>query len=474
MKKTISINQSFLKLTLIAACALTTTQAQLVWTGAVNTNWDTTTQNWDDGGATAFTNGDSVLFNAAATDVTMAESISFGGAGMTVSNGLVRFTGDGANAHHLGGTGRLIINPGAGNAVVFRNFHIDSQTDLSRATFAGGTTVQSGTLQIRANRGAATASAAHAFSFGTGDITLQNGTTLWVNGVSGSTSGTTYLLQNKTIIQGAVTSAPNRGAGSDAGGTNSGNFSLRLGAVDLSGELLHNAGGGGGGANDGPHGISGTITLDQSVANTLALRNSGGGNQGYTISGNIVDGVGGAGNVLRLRTSGETSTFRQFTLSGTGNTYAGGTIIEAAATAATEIHATSGFQRAIVIADGSSLGTGDVTVNLGGLLTLQGDNNINSDAVLTINNRGFLHLDNVNLTFNQFDSVFAWNSTANDLISLNSGTYDVSQLNAFFGNNSNDEATFHGTGSITVIPEPGTLALVGIALGSLLLFRRRR
>lgn len=404
----------------------------------------------------------------------MAESIAFGGTGMTVSNGLVRFTGDSDNGFHLGGAGGLVINPGAGNAVVFRNFHIDSQTDKTRATFSGGTTVQSGTLQIRLDRGAATQNAAHEASFGSGDITLQTGSTLWVNGDSGTSSGTTYLLQNKTIIQGNVTSTPNRGSGVDSDGTNSGNFSLRLGDVDLGGQLTHNAGGGGGAGTGGPHGISGTITLDQSSANTLKILNNGGGNQGYTVSGNIVDGIGGAGNALNLRTSTETNTGRQFTLLGTGNTYSGGTIIEAPSSAATALNAADGFQRALIVAGGSSLGTGDVDVNLGGLLTLQGDNNIHSDAVLTVNDRGFLHLDNVDLTFNAFDSVYAWNSTANDLIALSAGTYDVGALNTFFGNNSNDDATFHGTGSITVIPEPGTLALLGIALGALALFHRKK
>lgn len=464
-----------------AALGCATLHGQLTWNGPSPGDWDFSTSNWLDAGnnPVTFTNGQAVSFTTAGSDVNLAANIAFGGAGMSVTNGLLRIIGDTDNAYNLGGTGGLVINPGAGNTAIFRNFHVDSQTGSTRATFSGGTTVESGTLYIRVNRGAEAESGAYNFSFGTGDITMQNGSTFRLNGISGSASGTTYLLQNKLVVQGTVTSVPDRGAGPDTGGTNSGNFSLRLGDVDLAGELSHSPAGGGGSGSGGPHGISGTITLDQSSSKTLALRAVGGvfgtGNQGFTITGNIVDGAGGAGNQLILQPTSVDNTARVFQILGTGNTYSGGTIIDATSNGAARVQdAENGFHRALVVGVDSALGTGNVTVSQGGLLTLRGDNNINSEAVLTINNRGFIHLDNVDLTFNTVDSVWAWNSTANDLISLSAGSYSVSQLNSFFGNNSVGDATFHGTGTITVIPEPGTLVLVGIALGSLLLFRRRR
>ena len=52
---------------------------------------------------------------------------------------------------------------------------------------------------------------------------------------------------------------------------------------------------------------------------------------------------------------------------------------------------------------------------------------------------------------------------------LSAGTYDVATLNSTFGTGTQ----FTGTGSIEVIPEPSTMALLGVMGGALVLVRRR-
>ncbi len=452
-----------------AGLTLPAAAAPVTWAGGEFT-W---TQPDNDSFNATYNSGDDVTFGAAGVGaITLGSAVTPGSTLFSATGYNIK--GSITDAFNLAGNGALTINPGASNYTAFTDIHVDSQTDRTRATFNGGTTVQSGTLQLRLNVGAATANTAHAVSFGTGAITLENGSTLRMNGVSGSASNSTYLLQNTINVNGSAEFNVDRGAG-PVGGTNSGNFSGRLaGQVNLAGTLNIVASGGGGGAPNGPHGISGNIVINQSAAGTRAIiRGSGEGNQALTFTGNIVDGAGAAGNTLLIRTNGSESTTRQLSILGTANTYSADTTIGAAATAATATNAASGLQRAVVVGATSSLGTGDVDILAGGLLTLQGAGNINSNAVLTINNNGFLHLtEDADLVFNSLNSVFAWNTTANDLIALDAGTYTVAELNNFFGTNGGGNATFHGLGSITVIPEPASLVLMG--LGSVLVLGGRR
>lgn len=386
---------------------------------------------------------------------------------MNVTASGYTFTGSLTSANNLGGSGSLIINPGAGNLVEFSEFHVDTTTDRSRAVFSGGTTVESGTLRLRVN---APSQDPFAVSFGTGAITMNNGTTLWMN-KSPNSSNATFLLQNDFFVNGNVTF--------DYGRQTANHSSRLAGTVHLNGQLTMTASTGGGGAiSGGPHGISGDVEIDQSTSGSRGLiRGNGEGNQGFTITGNIVDGAGSAENQLILRTGTGTSDPRQTRILGENNTYSHGTIIQAPTTAATALNAADGFQRAIVVGANSSLGLGDVQINSGALLTLEGSENIHSDATLTISDLGFLHLvDGVDLVFNQTDSVFAWNAGANSLISLDPGFYTVAMLNNYFGNNSAGDSTFYGDGSITVIPEPSTYALIfgAFALAGIILKRRLR
>lgn len=73
--------------------------------------------------------------------------------------------------------------------------------------------------------------------------------------------------------------------------------------------------------------------------------------------------------------------------------------------------------------------------------------------------------DILDLNYDLTVGSFAFNGS-----SLATGTYAVSDLNTQFGTGSQ----FAGTGSLTVVPEPGSIALASLAGGMLLLFRRRQ
>lgn len=83
----------------------------------------------------------------------------------------------------------------------------------------------------------------------------------------------------------------------------------------------------------------------------------------------------------------------------------------------------------------------------------------------------------VNPSFSNTDTT--WVTTTFDLSTLNlTGTETGITFRAYVASTSTTSSNFHRTQLDSVeligIPEPGTLALVGIALGSLLLFRRRK
>jgi fibronectin-binding autotransporter adhesin len=157
---------------------------------------------------------------------------------------------------------------------------------------------------------------------------------------------------------------------------------------------------------------------------------------------------------------------------------------------------------------GSATGTGVITVNggtLGGNGFIAGNVTVNAGGAINPGNSiGTLTLEN-NATFNN-DSLFsielgAGNSSdllnVGGLLTLGSGsilnvitpavgTFTIANygsLSGTFGSVTGlsgfDYTLDYGTLNpdaitLTVIPEPGTLVLVGIALGSLMLFRRRR
>ena len=115
----------------------------LLWTGAVNTSWDTTTTNWLSGGLTAavYSNGTSVTFNdsAVATTVVIAGSVSPGAITFANSNATYTVSATGAGIAGL----TSLVKSNAGTVVLSTN-----------NSYSGGTMVLGGTLTVAATSAA--------------------------------------------------------------------------------------------------------------------------------------------------------------------------------------------------------------------------------------------------------------------------------------------------------------------------------
>ncbi len=166
----------------------TTTSKTLIWSGAVNGNWDTSTPNWINAAtllADTFAQGDFVNFNdssSGATNVIVTAPMTIGqggGAGMTISNTALTYSFSGAGK--IAGAG-LTVKQGAGIATL-------------SCTTESPLLVSAGTLNGNGIMAAATVSAGTTFnlagslngpfvSVGTttvagtlaGSVTLQGGT----------------------------------------------------------------------------------------------------------------------------------------------------------------------------------------------------------------------------------------------------------------------------------------------------------
>lgn len=138
--------------------------ADLTWTGAANTNWDTTSTNWT-GESPIYTAGDSVTFSDYGVTVLNTNVfIQLAGvvpSGITISNSTSKsftFAGGG-----IAGSAPL-RKAGPGTATF-------NSTDISGTlAFGGGTEVDGGTVQWKYTASALTT------AFGTASITLNGGT----------------------------------------------------------------------------------------------------------------------------------------------------------------------------------------------------------------------------------------------------------------------------------------------------------
>jgi autotransporter-associated beta strand protein len=131
-------NPSSLPLTL----TLTGIPRDLIWTGAVNGNWDIdATANWSDGGvATTFWGNETVTFdNAAAEPADVNLTTALAPTGVNVTGGVVT----------LGGPGKL-----TGNASLAVNGGL--LTILTANDYSGNTTVHNGTLLVNGSLGQTT------------------------------------------------------------------------------------------------------------------------------------------------------------------------------------------------------------------------------------------------------------------------------------------------------------------------------
>jgi autotransporter-associated beta strand protein len=133
--------------------------------------------------------------------------------------------------------------------------------------------------------------------------------------------------------------------------------------------------------------------------------------------------------------------------SSTANSFSGGTFINAG----TLLAATAG-----------SMGLGNINL-VSGAFTSQSANAIADTATLFFASSA---TPTVTLTYAGSDTV---GGVSNGTLSLTPGTYTTAQLNTFFGG-----GAFTGTGSLTIIPEPASSALLGLGLVSLGFVRRRK
>lgn len=119
---------------------LTSGPSTETWSGSVNSNWDTTTQNWLAGGNPAtYANGAPVQFFDGAHTGTVNLTTTLSPNGVTVSNAALNYTFNGSG-QITGGT--ALLKQGSGSLLL---------DNIGNNNFSGGITVGAGTLQVGNN-----------------------------------------------------------------------------------------------------------------------------------------------------------------------------------------------------------------------------------------------------------------------------------------------------------------------------------
>jgi len=108
-----------------------------------------------------------------------------------------------------------------------------------------------------------------------------------------------------------------------------------------------------------------------------------------------------------------------------------------------------------------TLGTADISVLSGQTLTLGNSLSLDSTSALTFDLTSIINLN--------YSGAMSIADLGRGATFIDDGTYTASQLNAFFGG-----SNFSGSGSITVVPEPRSLLLLGAGLLVLIMRRRNR
>jgi autotransporter-associated beta strand protein len=187
--------------------------AALLWSGAVNGNWDTATANWvNNGSSTVYQNGNLVIFDdSVLSNTTVSLSATLSPSVVIFNNSVKRYSFSG---NSIGGTCGITL---FGSSMVTLN---------GVNTFTGGTTLNNGTIVL-----------GNGSALGTGAITANGGTLKW-NYISGNAN-----IANNIVVNGSVTldtsagnwtqNGPITGSGTITRGV-SGNLSLYL-AGDNSG-----------------------------------------------------------------------------------------------------------------------------------------------------------------------------------------------------------------------------------------------
>jgi autotransporter-associated beta strand protein len=219
--------------------------AGVVWTGATNNTWDTTTANWTPG---LYTNGVNATFsNNLTANIQLTGALQPNSTIVSATSGTYTFTGDGTT-NKLSGTGNL-VKSGAGQLVI-----------ASDNDFSGGTNLNGGSISIST-----------ANPLGVGNINFGGGTLISTAVAPNNLS----LPNNLSVLAGGGT--VNTGSqnltvvGADITGilTKSGS-----GDLIITGPLVGNAGG-------GLNVQAGNLVLGQ-TSGTVNLYASG------TLTGNLV------------------------------------------------------------------------------------------------------------------------------------------------------------------------------------------
>jgi fibronectin-binding autotransporter adhesin len=441
----------------------------------VNTNITVTNQ--------AFRNTSTVVLTGPGTTTNYS-----GGAGATwnigdrvAQTGGVQITG----ANVTASPGSLQIgNSGNGFASVKGGAALStgSQASIGRASNAGTLLVENGTF--RANSTASTETLVHVGrENGTGLLDVRTGGRVEIigNGVFTNSGGGVLGLNTSNTTAGST----NTGTLDISGGTvvvkdlrlNTGN--RYESPVSTAGRSIVNLSGTGslyigGTVVDSPLGstpafsnVQGGISNRGTGASTYEINLSGGtlgANAAWTsnvnmslVSGNTTVKTANEGNVGQAitlsgvlsgagaltKTGNETLTLN----SSTANTFTGGTTIS---------------EGTLVAATAGSMGLGNVSLT-SGLFTSQSASAIADTATLLFTPSA---TPTVTLTYAGSDVVGA---ITNGTLSIGPGTYTTTQLNNFFGG-----GAFTGTGSLTIVPEPTSAALLGLGLVSFCFVRKRR
>ena len=278
------------------------------WTGAADSNWDTSTQNWMAGSATTYIDSptaDTVLFDDTATRTTVSIGSAVHPNGVTFNNSTKNYTLSGA-AGIAGTTG--LTKSGSGTLTI-----------TNANSYSGGTTISAGTVALTGTG-----------TLGSGSVAL-NGGTLNVGALSVTNNivlGGGALAYNGATLSGNISQSGTQslavansltlsGSNSYTGGTTITAGTLTAAGANALGTGTLNVNGGTLAVNAAVTGV-GTVTLTSGTINgTGSLSGSS-----YAVQSGAISAILAGSGALTKSGSGTV------TLSGV-NTYSGSTTISA-------------------------------------------------------------------------------------------------------------------------------------------------
>lgn len=329
--------------------------------------------------------------------------------------------------------------------------------------------------------------------------------------IGSGVAGSMRVTGGHLIINNAALNAQGAG-GSVVGNNQNAHLSIEGGAFTNTGNFFLHYSGGGSGTTHAALSVSGTgvatfdtLSFGRAASVSTAPRTAAINLNGGTLAANNIashfttdlhseSAINFNGGTLRARQENGTFIANNVNRATVLNVLNGGAVIDS-----------NGFNIDIAGAFVNN-GTGGLTKSGGGILTLAGVNTYVGDTTIsagtldltstsesrfniadasasngfegagTVNFNGLFRLDTTGLT----ETTGTWN-LVNVGTQTFGGTFGLSFMDNTAFSNNNDGTYSSGnytfstlSGDLVLIPEPGTLALVGIALGSLLLFRRKR